>query len=96
MAQYVLLSKLTDDGRETVMKKPERVQEVNAEVGTYGVTVLAQYAVLGPYDFVTIVEAPDNHAITKLSVALGARGSVDITTMPAMTVDEFVGMFKAA
>lgn len=96
MARYVLLSKLTDDGRETVMKHPERVQEVNSEVEGFGVRVLAQYAVLGAYDFVTVVEAPDNAAITKLSVTLGARGSVEIMTLPAMTVDEFVGLLKAA
>ncbi len=96
MATYVLLSKLTDDGRETIMKRPNRIEEVNAEVGRFGVKVLEQYAVLGAYDFVTIVDAPDNSAVTRLSVALGARGSVEITTLPAMPVREFVDMLKAA
>ncbi len=62
---YILLSNLTDEGWKTVKEKPERIKEVNKELQTYGVRVISQYAVLGPYDFVNIVEAADNETIAK-------------------------------
>ena len=90
MAKYILLSKLTEDGRKTLKKKPGRIKEVNEELEAFDVKVLKQYAVLGPYDFVNIVEAPDNEAIFKLSVELGSRGTIQITSMPAITIDELI------
>jgi uncharacterized protein with GYD domain len=71
-------------------KLPGSIRKVNAEVGRMGVRVLAQYAVLGPYDFVTVLEAPDNETVAKISVELGARGSVQMMTMPAIPVDDFI------
>lgn len=94
MARYILLSKLTEDGRKTLKRNPERIKEVNKEVEAYGVKVLEQYAVLGPYDFVNIVEAPDNEAVFKVSVELGSRGTIEITSMPAITVDELIESLK--
>ncbi|UCH57709.1 MAG: GYD domain-containing protein [Candidatus Bathyarchaeota archaeon] len=94
MAKYILLSKLTEDGRQTLKKKPERIKEVNKELEAFGVKVLEQYAVLGPYDFVNLVEAPDNEAIFKLSVELGSRGTIQITSMPAITIEELIGKLK--
>ena len=70
--------------------KPERIKEVNKEIEAFGVKVLEQYAVLGPYDFVNLVEAPDNEAIFKVSVELGSRGTIQITSMPAITIDELI------
>ncbi len=90
MAKYILLSTLTEDGRKTLKSKPERIKEVNKEVEAFGVKVLEQYAVLGPYDFVNLVEAPNNEAIFKMSVELGSRGTIQITSMPAITVDELI------
>ncbi len=95
MAKYILLSKLTEDGRKTLKNKPERIKEVNEELEAYDVKVLKQYAVLGPYDFVNIVEAPDNEAIFKMSVELGSRGTIEITSMPAITIDELIKSLKA-
>ena len=95
MAKYILLSKLTEDGRKTLKNKPERIKEVNEELEAYDVKVLEQYAVLGPYDFVNIVEAPDNEAIFKMSVELGSRGTIEITSMPAITIDELIKSLKA-
>ncbi len=92
MATYVMLSTLTDDGRETIQERPERIGEVNQEVERLGARVVAQYAVLGPYDFVNIVEAPDNATITRVSVALSARGTVQFLTLPAFAIDEFIAM----
>uniref|UniRef100_A0A7V3ZYK3 GYD domain-containing protein n=3 Tax=candidate division WOR-3 bacterium TaxID=2052148 RepID=A0A7V3ZYK3_UNCW3 len=95
MAYYVVLSTLTDEGRETIKKHPERILEVNREIEEkLGVKVLYQFAVLGPYDFVNIVEAPDNASIAKMSVELGSRGTVQLMTMPAIPVEEFVKMLK--
>ena len=94
MAKYILLSKLTEDGRKTLKSKPERIKEVNEELEAYDVKVLKQYAVLGPYDFVNLVEAPDNEAIFKMSVELGSRGTIEITSMPAITVEELIQTLK--
>jgi uncharacterized protein with GYD domain len=94
MATYVLLSKLTDGGAETVTSKPERIREVNQELSKLGVKVREQYALLGPYDFINIVDAPDNTTVARVSALLGARGSVQITTLPAVPLEEFVAALK--
>jgi uncharacterized protein with GYD domain len=94
MPTYILLSTLTAEGRKTIKEKPERIREVNREVETYGAKVVAQYAVLGPYDFVNVVEAPDNETITRISLELGARGTVQIMSMPAIPIDKFITMAK--
>jgi uncharacterized protein with GYD domain len=94
MATYVLLSKLTDEGAETITSKPERIREVNQELAKLGVRVREQYALLGPYDFINIVDAPDNTTIARVSALLSARGSVQITTLPAVPLDDFVASLK--
>ena len=91
MAIYVMLTTLTDQGRKTIKENPQRIKEVNKEVEAMGVKILAQYALLGPYDFVNILEAKDNKAISKVAVELGARGTLQTLTMAAMTLDEFIG-----
>ncbi len=90
MAIYVMLTTLTDEGRKTIKENPQRIKEVNKEVEAMGVKILAQYALLGPYDFVNILEAKDNKAITKVALELGARGTLQTLTMAAMTLDEFI------
>ena len=94
MAKYILLSSLTPDGQMTLKNRPERIKEVNKEIEKYGVKLLEQYAVLGPYDFVNIVEAPDNDSVFKMSVELGSRGTIKILSMPSMTVDELIESLK--
>ena len=91
MAFYVMLTSLTDEGRMTIKNNPQRIKEVNKEVEAMGVKIVAQYAVLGPYDFVNIVEAPDNNTVSKVAVELGARGTLQTLTMAAMTIDELIG-----
>ena len=91
MATYIMLSTLTDEGRKTVKQNPSRIKQVNKEIEAMGAKVLAQYAVLGPYDFVNVVEAKDNAAIAKISIELGARGTVQFLTMPAIPIDQFIG-----
>jgi len=90
MALYIMLSSLTDEGAKTIKANPRRIKEVSAELSEMGLKVLAQYAVLGPFDFVNIVEAPDNETIARVSVELGSRGSIKIQTMPAVPVDDFI------
>lgn len=94
MPYYILLSKLTDEGWETIKTRPERIKEVNRELEAFGVKVLSQYATLGNYDFVNIVEAPDNKTVAKVSIELGSRGTIQITTMPAIPIDEFIASIK--
>jgi uncharacterized protein with GYD domain len=90
MATYVLLSSLTPEGGQTLHSHPERLAEVNTEISNFGCSVVSQYALLGPYDFLTIVEAPDNETIAHLSVDLASRGTVHITTLPAIPIDSLV------
>jgi len=91
MATYVMLTSLTDEGRKTVKSNPKRLKEVNQEVEAMGVKIVAQYALLGPYDFINILEAPDNKTITKVALELGSRGTLQTMTMAAMPVDELTG-----
>ncbi len=90
MPNYILLSNLTDEGWKTIRENPERIKEVNKELEAMGVRVISQYAVLGPYDFVNIVEAPDNKTIGKVSIELGSRGTIKIMSMAAIPIDEFL------
>ncbi len=94
MAKYILLSTLTPEGQKTLKNRPQRIKEVNQEIEAFGVKVLEQYAVLGPYDFVNLVEAPDNNTVFKMSVELGSRGTIKILSMPAITVDQLVETLK--
>jgi len=94
MARFVMLTILTDEGRKTLKANPERLHEVNKEVEAMGAKIIDQYAVLGPYDFVNILEAPSNEVITRIALALGARGTMQPMTMAAIDVDELVGNLK--
>jgi uncharacterized protein with GYD domain len=89
-----MLSTLTDEGRKTLKSRPERLQEVNREIEAMGARVTHQYAVLGGYDFINILEAPDNETIARISVELGSRGTVVLTTLPALPVETFTQMLK--
>lgn len=94
MAKFVMLTTLTDEGRKTIKDNPERIKEVNKEVEALGVKILAQYALLGPYDFVNVLDAPSSEAVSKVAIALGARGTLQTMTMCAMDVDDFVAGLK--
>ena len=94
MPIYMMLTTLTDEGRKTIKEKPERIKEVNQEVEAMGAKLMAQYALLGPYDFVNILDAPTNEAISKLAVELGSRGTLQTLTMAAVDVDDFIASLK--
>lgn len=89
-----MLTTLTDEGRKTITENPARIKEVNKEVEAMGAKILAQYAVLGPYDFINIVEAPSNEAVSKVAIALGSRGTLQTMTLAAMDIDAFIGSLK--
>ena len=87
MPTYVLLSTLTPEGRKTMKERPYRVGEVNKEVEGFGAKVVSQYALLGQYDFVTVLDAPDNETVARISAELGSRGTVQIVSLPAISLD---------
>jgi len=89
-----MLSRLTEHGAKTVKSNPERIVEVDNQLGEMGLRVLQQYAVLGPYDFLNIVEAPDDKTIARVSIELGSRGSIHVETWAAMPVAEFIASLK--
>jgi uncharacterized protein with GYD domain len=96
MAKFVMLTTLTDEGRKTISENPRRIKEVNKEVEAMGAKVLAQYAVLGPYDFVNILEASSNEAVSKVAIALGSRGTLQTMTLAAMDIDAFIASVKGS
>ena len=94
MGIYLMLTTLTDEGRKTIKANPARIKEVNKEVEAMGAKVLAQYALLGPYDFINILDAPSNEVVVKVAIELGSRGTLGTMTMAALTVDDFVKSLK--
>ncbi len=90
MPTYVMLSKLTPEGVQTVKNNPSRIREVNEEIEQIGATVKAQWATLGRYDFVNIVEAPDAETMARVSLELGSRGTAQYETLSAIPVDDFI------
>ncbi len=94
MGRYVIISTLTDEGAKTLKKNPGRVKEVNAELKDMGLNVLDQYAVLGNFDFLTIVEADDEATVSKAIVEILSRGSIKTATYKAIPIDEFIESLK--
>ena len=90
MGTYFLLGTLTDEGRKTVKERPSRIEEVNTEVESFGARIIAQYAVLGPFDFVTVVQAPDNETIARISIEFGSRGTLNLMSLPAFDISVFI------
>ena len=90
MPTYIMLTTLTTQGRQTLNANPDRLREVNRDVEELGARVIHQWATLGPFDFLNVVEAPDEGTIAKVSVALGARGSAKLQTVTAIEIDDFL------
>ncbi len=89
MPTYIMLTRLTPDGVKTIKDNPSRIHEVNREVEQLGVRVISQWSTLGRYDFVSVVEAPDERTMAKLSIEMGSRGTVVNETMTAIEAEEF-------
>jgi len=94
MAIYIMMTTLTDEGRKTTKANPQRILEVNKEVENMGVKILAQYAVLGQFDFLNILEAESNEDISRVAMELGSRGTLQTTTLAAMTLEDFINNLK--
>jgi uncharacterized protein with GYD domain len=90
MPTYIMLSKLTPEGTQTIKTNPQRIREVNREIEQLGATVKAQWAVLGRFDVVNVVEAPDEKTIARVSLELGSRGTVQYETLTAIPIDDFI------
>jgi len=94
MSVYLMLTTLTDSGRDAIQEDPERLRELNKEVEFMGAKIIDQYALLGQYDFVNIVEASSNEAVAKLAIRLSAQGIFQTLTLAAITVDDLIGALK--
>ena len=90
MPTYIMLSTLTSEGVQTVKNNPQRIREVNSEVEQLGAVVKAQWSVLGQYDFISIVEAPDETTMARVSLELGSRGTGRYETLSAIPIDDFI------
>jgi uncharacterized protein with GYD domain len=94
MSVYLMLTTLTDAGRKALQEDPEILKEINKEVEYMGVKILTQYALLGQYDFVNIVEAPNNEAVAKLAIRLSAKGTTQTLTLAAISIDDLIATLK--
>jgi uncharacterized protein with GYD domain len=94
MALYIMMTNLTDEGRKTVKTNPQRIKEVNKEVEAMGVKIIAQYVALGQYDFINILDAPNNEVIAKVATELGSRGTLQTSTLAALTLDDFINSIQ--
>lgn len=94
MSIYLMLTTLTDAGRKSLQEDPEVLKELDKEVEYLGVKVLCEYALLGQYDFVRVLDAPSNEAIAKLAIRLSARGTTQTLTMAAITLDDLIATLK--
>ena len=92
MQKFVMLSILGPDGANTLRENPSRLREVNREVEAMGGKVLQQYALLGQWDFLNIIEAPDEKVMAKIATALNARGTLKTRTLVAIDVDDFISV----
>ena len=90
MPTYIMLSSLSPDGVQTIKNNPSRIREVNREVEQLGASVKAQWATLGHFDFINIVEAPDEATMARISLELGSRGTGHYETLPAIPIDDFI------
>jgi uncharacterized protein with GYD domain len=90
MPTYIMLSTLSPEGVQTVKNNPARIKEVNRELEQLGATVKAQWATLGQYDFVNVVEAPDEQTMSRVSLELGSRGTAKFETLVAIPIDDFI------
>ena len=90
MPTFIMLSRLSPEGVQTIKNNPQRIKEVNREIEQLGAEVKAQWATLGQFDFVNVVEAPDELTMARISLELGSRGTAKYESMPAIPVDDFI------
>lgn len=94
MPRFVMLSNLGPNGAATIQENPERIRRVNDEVESMGVRVLDQYALLGPYDFLNILDAPDAATVARMATQLAARGTLKAVTFAAIPIEEYIASVR--
>ncbi len=92
MPTYIMLTTLSPEGVQTIRNNPARIREVNREVEQFGAKVVAQWATLGKFDFVNVIEAPDERTMARISLELGSRGTGKFETLSAIPIDDFIGL----
>lgn len=90
MATFIMISRLTAEGVQTIKNNPQRIKEVNQEIEQLGAEVKEQWATLGQFDFVNVVEAPDEQTMARISLELGSRGTARYESLPAIPIDDFI------
>ncbi|HEV2773285.1 MAG TPA: GYD domain-containing protein [Thermoleophilaceae bacterium] len=90
MPTFIMISRLTAEGVQTIKNNPQRIKEVNQEIEQLGAEVKEQWATLGQFDFVNVVEAPDEQTMARISLELGSRGTARYESLPAIPVDDFI------
>jgi uncharacterized protein with GYD domain len=90
MPTFIMVSRLTPEGVQTIKNNPQRIKEVNREIEQLGAEVKAQWATLGQFDFVNVIEAPDELTMARISLELGSRGTARYESLPAIPVDDFI------
>ena len=96
MPTYAMLTTLGPDGWATVRENPERIREVTREVESMGLQVVVQYALMGQYDFLNVIEAPDEATMARAAITLAARGTMRTTTYQAISIDELIASLHDA
>jgi uncharacterized protein with GYD domain len=89
---YIMLTTLTPEGVQTIKNNPTRIKEVNREIEQLGASVKAQWATLGEFDFINVVEAPDDKTMARVSLELGSRGTGRYETLSAIPIDDFIAL----
>ena len=92
MPTFIMLSTLSPEGVQTIRNNPARIREVNREVEQFGAKVIAQWATLGKFDFINVIEAPDERTMARISLELGSRGTGKFETLSAIPIDDFIGL----
>lgn len=95
MPYYAVFIKLTEEGVKAIQRNPEEIKEVGKDIERMGVKVVAQYAMLGDYDFLSIVEAPNENTLLKMLVELNSRGTIRTSTYRLIPLDEFIRAVKS-
>ncbi len=90
MKTFIMMSTLSPEGVQTIKNNPSRIKEVNKEIEALGAKVKDQWATLGRFDFINVIEAPDEQTIAKISLELGSRGTATYETLAAIPIDEFI------
>jgi len=94
MAVYLMLTTLTGEGRKRIEEYPEWLKDLNKEVEYMGAKILAQYGLLGQYDFVNIIEAPSDEVAAKVAIHLSARGGLQTLTLTAIPLDVLINILQ--